>query len=369
MDSADYLNFSGDCYALAEPKGDKLAFVVGNQEHDLFVITSDNAGVSWQKTVIWEHPYPKWNGEDGDTLYCPDGALHCAFDASGMLHVVFGITRVYAEEGDLYLFPLVDGIGYWNENMPAWTGGDQFNALDPDLLYDQRALIGWMQDVNNNGSIDLEYGNSLLLANYGTGASSFPQLQFDSQNLGLLVFSSLTEGYHYMGYDFRHLWVRAFSYDGISLLPFQDLQDDPVLGYRESLYPVLNPWSDPQYWYLVFQQDRAPELGNSIMNYIDCLRVSKLLNEIPEAKETLSLSLQPNPCLGQATLQFELASPGEVQIEIFPIQGNRVYTHPLKTYSKGRHTCMLDVSGLPAGIFMLRLHSGGQVRIVKMMHY
>ncbi len=98
MDTADFLDFNGDCYAFAEPQGDKLAFVVGDQEHDLFVMTSADAGVSWQKTVIWEHPYPKWNGEEADTLYCPDGALHCAFDASGMLHVVFGITRLYAEE-------------------------------------------------------------------------------------------------------------------------------------------------------------------------------------------------------------------------------------------------------------------------------
>ena len=60
-----------------------------------------------------------------------------------------------------YLVPFVDGIGYWNEDMPAFS--NNLNALSPygdtgsELIQDYN-LIGWSQDVNGNGQLDLLTG-------------------------------------------------------------------------------------------------------------------------------------------------------------------------------------------------------------------
>ncbi|PKP04095.1 MAG: hypothetical protein CVU14_00795, partial [Bacteroidetes bacterium HGW-Bacteroidetes-9] len=155
MTSADYTGFSGDCYSWAESKGDTIAFIVADNWTDMFVMKSPDNGDTWEKIMVWEHPYPMWNNEPTDTFYCPDGAAHVAFDKSGKLHVAFGVNRAMMVEGAAApsWFPFVDGVAYWNEDMPAWTDGD-LNALDPDVLYEEGKLIGWMQDVNQNGQLD-----------------------------------------------------------------------------------------------------------------------------------------------------------------------------------------------------------------------
>jgi len=153
MTSAENTGFSGDTYSWADPMGDNLAFVVGDNWNDLFIMKSADNGETWEKIVVWEHPYPMWNGTVTDTFYCPDGAAHLSFDPQGKLHLAFGVNRAMFEEGATgpSWFPFVDGVAYWNEDMEPWVGGDQLHALDPDLLFESGNLIGWMQDVNGNG--------------------------------------------------------------------------------------------------------------------------------------------------------------------------------------------------------------------------
>lgn len=80
---------------------------------------------SWEKTVIWEHPYPlyDWNVTITDTFFCVDNSASIALDNSGKAHVVFGINRIIHDVvGTNYsYFKYVDGIGYCNEDMPIET--------------------------------------------------------------------------------------------------------------------------------------------------------------------------------------------------------------------------------------------------------
>jgi len=359
-DSSYYLGFDPDTYAFAEPHGNKLAIVAGEWWSDLFILTSEDNGENWQKTVIWEHPYPKWDGQETDTLYCPDGALHCAFDATGKLHVVFGITRVYSTgDHDTFRFPFVDGIGYWNEDMPVWTGGDQLNCLDPSLLYDQGNLIGWMQDVNGNQSIDLVANSTGLIADYFVGPSSFPQIQFDDQNRCLLAFSSLTEGYDIYGMDFRHIWVRGSSDNGITWQPFEDLNDADVLtGFREHIYPVLCPDSDEAYWYLIYQFDRVPELGTSLYNYTGFQMVTKLLNAISEPVPYPggpNSAIFPNPFQNHTFLKFTLENTSLVYLKVTDLAGKEVIQHDYGRLQKGHQSLTLDCVHLDPGVYIYML--------------
>ena len=135
MTSSDYLGFSADSYAWADPKGDTLCFVVGNSWYDQFIMKSTDNGVNWTKTVIWPCPYNFWAG--GDTtgnFYCVDGASAVALDDNGKAHVMFGLMRANGDEAGLkYWFPGTDGLLYWNEDKPTL----------PEVL----TRNGWMRTV------------------------------------------------------------------------------------------------------------------------------------------------------------------------------------------------------------------------------
>ena len=93
------------------------------------MMKSTDNGDTWEKTVIWEHPYPffDWNVTITDTFFCMDNSATIALDSEGKAHVVFGINRVlHNEPGNNYwLYPYVDGIGYWNEDMATFSTTSQ----------------------------------------------------------------------------------------------------------------------------------------------------------------------------------------------------------------------------------------------------
>jgi hypothetical protein len=201
--------------------------LIGEPWVDLLLLKSTDGGNTWTKTIIWEHPYPfHVTGEITDTFYCADGSHALDFDNDGIAHVVFGINRAYSDAAGSYWFPAVDGIGYWNENRTTFS--NNLNALSPygdpgSELEENYSLIGWTQDINGNGQLD-------ILDNWGRyylGFSSMPQIIFDeNSNMLVMVFSSVTETYDNGTQNYRHLWMR-WSPDGSWWGAFHDLTNDP----------------------------------------------------------------------------------------------------------------------------------------------
>lgn len=367
-DSSFYTEFESDTYAFAEPHGSKLAIVAGYRWYDLFALVSEDGGATWQKQLIWEHPYPFWDGEETDTLYCPDGALHCAFDANGDLHVVFGITRVYSVgDYDEFHFPFVDGIAHWKQGMPAWTGGDQLNCLDPENLLNQGRLIGYMQDVNGNGTIDLIADSTGLYADYYVGASSCPQISFDAQGRGFLVYSSLSEGYNLYGMDFRHLWVRGSADNGTSWQPFLDLSADPVLGQREHIQPVVCSNPEMADWSLTYYQSHNPDVSTFFEMYVDFFRVSKLICGTDETASPMRLNIYPNPASSLVHMDLDLPVPMDVNITLTDLGGRMVTEQQYRHLEMGRHTLGISRGDLPPGIYILRVRQGNQAYMSKLV--
>ncbi|MCD4735952.1 MAG: hypothetical protein K8R53_07910 [Bacteroidales bacterium] len=121
LDASNYTNIGGDNYAFAEPRNGTLAFILGDQFMDLVLMKSTDEGVHWQKSIIWEHPFPMWdwNVAHPDTFYCNDGSAAIALDYTGKAHVTFGLSRVMLPDpGTTYSYlPYVDGGVYWNGVM------------------------------------------------------------------------------------------------------------------------------------------------------------------------------------------------------------------------------------------------------------
>jgi len=284
MSSAEYAGFSGDTYSWVEPQGDKLALLVSDNQNDFFVMKSEDAGETWTKNVIWEHPYPHWNGTSAtDTFYCPDGSAHGAFDNNGLLHVVFGVNRAMGDGTAASWFPFVDGIAYWNENLPTWTGGTQHEqeyCLDPVTLEEQGSLIGWMQDINGNGQLDLVGTATSILGLYYLSPSSMPQLAIDQNNMLYMLYSGITETFDNGTQQYRHIWGRGSSDGGQTWQEFKDFTGDVLHAYDECVFPSIAAKTDDNI-HSIYQADNEPglsvrgDLDPAGDNYIRHLFVSK----------------------------------------------------------------------------------------------
>ncbi|MEZ5199026.1 MAG: hypothetical protein R2764_22385 [Bacteroidales bacterium] len=160
INADNYVGFNGDTYEI-QTQGDNVAFLVGSSWTDLVLMKSTDNGDTWEKTIIWEHPYPMYDPEmpfETDTFYCVDGSHTLAFDNTGKVHVAFGINRTYDNgTGSIYWFPGVGGIGYWNEDRIPFS--NNVNALNPygepgsEMIEDYN-LIGWSQDIDGNGELE-----------------------------------------------------------------------------------------------------------------------------------------------------------------------------------------------------------------------
>ncbi len=83
------------------------------------------------------------------------------------------------------------------------------------------------------------------------------------------------------------------------------------------------------------------------------------VDEQPEVPERISLSQNyPNPFNPSTTIEFELAVPQSVRLEVFNLLGERVALLADGVHAPGTHRVMFDGSGLSSGIYVYRLSSG-----------
>ncbi|OQX75303.1 MAG: hypothetical protein B6D64_11895, partial [Bacteroidetes bacterium 4484_276] len=165
MGADSYTEINADDYVLAS-RGNVVALLVAGPWQDLFIMKSINNGEDWEKILVWEHPYPFWDMDvtlTSDTLCAPDNSADIAIDANGMCHIVWGATRVARLEvnppdpGYYSFWAYTDGIGYWNEGMGEIEPLDNpHHTLSAENLEEQGMLVGWAQDLDNSGGVELE---------------------------------------------------------------------------------------------------------------------------------------------------------------------------------------------------------------------
>jgi hypothetical protein len=379
MTSNEYYGFASDNYTWAEPKGDVLAFVVGESWIDMFLMKSIDGGQTFSKTLIWENPYPLFNTqapEVTDTFYCADGAHSLVIDDNNIVHVVFGINRAQSDGTNMYWFPFVDGIGYWNENMPGFS--NNLNALSPygdpgtELIEDVN-LIGWTQDVDGDGQITFIGNATENIGTYYLGLSSMPQLVINNNDL-YLIYSSTTETYYTGTINYRHLWERYSTDGGATWGDFTDLTSGLIHTFDECVYPSCAANSD-EFLYLIYQQDNSP--GNFVWanqhpaddNNIIMMKVPILgtgLQNSIELKDKVSQNF-PNPFRTTSEVYTILDKPADLTLEVIDLTGNKVYETFKPNARPGNNTLIIDASNLSPGIYFYTVKSEGYSVTKKMI--
>lgn len=381
MGSDYYVGYDGDTYTFAPPKDDIIAFVVGESWYDLFLMKSTDGGETFEKTLIWEHPYPFFDTQAPsvtDTFYCADGSHSCVIDANDMVHVAFGINRAHSDGTGNFWFPGVGGIGYWTEDMPTFS--NNLNALSPygdpgTELIENYNLIGWTQDINGNDTIDVkdEWGT------YYLGFSSMPQLVLDDQNKMFLVFSSVTESYDNEVLNYRHLWGRGSGDGGQTWGNFIDLNSELIHIFDECVYPSCAASSD-EYIHLLYQTDNEPGVNiwgtlhpptDNTINYMKVLKsdfgTTGIDNHEPIIQDYDVSQNYPNPFSSTSTVKVNLGEPTDLQMTVVNMVGQIVYMSSKKQAKPGMNTLTIDGSELSPGIYFYTIKAGNSSVSKKMI--
>ena len=74
----------------------------------------------------------------------------------------------------------------------------------------------------------------------------------------------------------------------------------------------------------------------------------------------------PNPARGRTGLRFTLSSASSARLDLFDARGRHVSRLADGPHGAGSHRVPVDVSGLPAGIYVMRLDAGGQQRTTRL---
>ncbi len=373
LSSSFYIGFGGDSYSFMIPNGDHIGFIIVDNDKDLIVMHSADNGENWEKTIVWEHPYPFYaTTMVTEKFYCPDGSAHGTFDENGRMHLLFGINRSYADGSGSYWFPWVDGLAYWNSDMEPWLGGDT-SALDPDLLYESGHLIGWMQDINNNGELELVGLTGYPL--YYLGPTSMPQIIYDETGIIYAFYVSVTETYNNGVQDYRHIWTRA-SYDyGLTWTDPKDLTEGIFHIFDECVFPVISPTFDNGMPALLYQRDNEPGLhvrGDQdppTTNYITYMTVNEYVGiDKPVQTNIASVSQNwPNPSTGSTSIEVKTLQATDLSIVVSNLAGQKVMEISKGKVNAGSHLITLNTSSLKAGVYFYTVTTGSQKTTQKMV--
>lgn len=359
-----YYEIGADQYVFAA-RGNTVVILSANPWHDMFMLKSTDNGDTWEKTVIWEHPYPFFWFETTitDTMFAVDNSANCAIGPDGKVHVVFGITRVLNDDltTTYSYFPYVDGIGYWNEDMPTFS--NDLSALAPpqygyetsEMIEDYN-YIGYMQDVNGNGVLDLV---DEIMSYRELGPSTMPSVSVDDNGNVYVAFASTTETYDNFDFNFKKIWSRAWVPGG-GWGPFYHVTENIIHIFDESIYPTLvqNQTGDIQ---LIYQADGTPGLAldedhdyqeNRIIHAT--IPTADLLTGIGDNELISSESVSqnyPNPFTGITTITVNLEESADLSLKVTNLLGQTVYETIRGEVNAGTHYFQVDGSSYESGIY------------------
>ena len=180
-------------------------------------------------------------------------------------------------------------------------------------------------------------------------------------------------------------WMVVYSYrrDLTSLVEAsQYLADgtiDPDFGFRQTLASLT---AQPQDYRMVTYLPKVlrygPDGGAFLALYsqpdhegYELPLVLKTRGTVSTAGDTPpdtpgALSVGPNPSSHRATLRFALAAPAAVSVRLVDALGRTVREVTAQPLAEGPQSLSLDVSGLPAGLYVAVLDDGRSVRTARL---
>ncbi|MEM1096775.1 MAG: discoidin domain-containing protein [Bacteroidota bacterium] len=94
----------------------------------------------------------------------------------------------------------------------------------------------------------------------------------------------------------------------------------------------------------------------------------RLADDQPPLPAVINLGTNyPNPFTGTTTIPYRLSASAEVRLEVVDLQGRRVAVLVDAMEPAGHHAARFDATTLASGIYLYRLHAGGEVKMGRMV--
>ncbi|MEO5673750.1 MAG: T9SS type A sorting domain-containing protein [Chitinophagales bacterium] len=92
-----------------------------------------------------------------------------------------------------------------------------------------------------------------------------------------------------------------------------------------------------------------------------------LISGIDEVNKDAGISVYPNPSNGIFTLELKYANISEIDIRIFNLLGQEIFSAQEKTMANNKFTKEIDLTGKPSGSYILNLSSGSTLMKSKLI--
>ncbi|MCF8232288.1 MAG: T9SS type A sorting domain-containing protein [Bacteroidales bacterium] len=386
MGSDYYTEINADDYIFAS-RGNTVALVVSSPWHDLFIMKSTDNGENWDKTVVWEHPYPMFDWEETiteDTIWSPDGSMGATIDNNGKVHLAFGLTRVIHEEpGTTYnYFPFTDGIIYWNEDMePFENPENQHYALKYENLTEGEDYVGWTPDIDGSGEIDIT--TEQLYSYRELGMSTMPTLTVDENNILYLAYATPREDLNAETYNYKHIFGRANIYGAWTMDP--DSEESDLTGgelhfYDECIYPQMaNMQPGDDMVHLFYNKDNNPGTAlDEDHGWVDNAQVMLSASkhdygvytgfENGDVTSDVQVSQNmPNPFQESTKISVQLPKAANLSFEVVNMVGQTVYSENRGHVSSGSKKFTVDGANLETGVYFYNVNVDDQTITKKMI--
>ena len=258
-------------------------------------------------------------------------------------------------------WPVTDGIGYWNESM------GQFTSLDVDSLDASGNLVGWMPDVDDDGTYTWigTYETPL----YYLSLSSMPTSHIDANGDIYLIFSSIHELLSNGSQMYKHLWARKSSDGGQTWGEFSDLNGGILHDFDECVFASVAPNSDDGSLHIIYQSDSEPGLAvrgdedayasNSICYIkVDTADIGTGIGVREDINPIANVKMFPNPASDYINISLVLDKKSDVNIYVNNILGQRVMEIPQGDLMTGQNNITIETNKLKKGIYFFSVNAG-----------
>lgn len=369
LEAGDIFGVGGDVYAWAAPRGETIAFLVGDFLADGIVMKSTDNGDSWESMKYYEAPIPAF----GNTVVLPphggiDGFQHAVIDDQDRVHVAAG-RMVHAADGTggpTNFYPFSNGLLYWNETMPAM---DSTALTDSILNIVNMNPMYLLAEVYDNGVDDI-----IGVATYQASLTSMPQLVFDEETKILYAFySALTLGFATEDYNYRHIWMRFSEDYGQTWSEQMDLTGDIFHIFSECVWPsAASRVTDMVH--VLYSTDNIP--GNAARfeehavndNNTVYLPVNLVVGLQEKPASVLSIDqIMPNPANGETKVVVNVNKAVQADISVVNLIGQEVYSNSMLLGYSGPHDLRIDLTNFESGVYFVRVKAGVSSSVKKLI--
>jgi CubicO group peptidase (beta-lactamase class C family) len=273
------------------------------------------------------------------TVYCNGGygflpPLFAVFDIYEQLNLIIANGLSVAQQPNLdcnYSFnPCEQNLDYWKNNPDNWALNSMPMKLGTKHYYSKNQILDLLnRPVNSDASLVLAKALITAKFNIAQGSEISPIIQ--TVNAAMNLISD-----HRLPYDNA---VAFFSPTGIQML---------------ALAATLNSYN------------------SGSMNTIACTANSTIQNanitaEMAGRADKLMLSIMPNPFSQFTEISFTVLSKGKTLVAIFDLNGHLVKKLADQEFENGEHHLRWDATNVSAGVYFLRLQSGGTIQVKKLV--